>query len=210
MQSNVNIMNKGLKFWIIQCSLTQYHTPCIMSVNLTKIQSLLILHEITSWNTPRRVHTKSHDVPWLVLYIQLKSVKKTALSSIKILNNVDNTKDSQDLSVKILAVSLFVCLTFFFLTTLCSQVSLGRPTRAVTVTSCQAVMLVTYFVRHKTDAVSLTLQSALKHYYPPVILLIPWKHPVVTSNVVQALDRTWYRMWFDAAVSVSLTNDTFL
>lgn len=137
-------------------------------------------------------------------------LKKTALSSIKMLNNIDNTKDSQDLSVKILAVPLFVCLAFFFLTTLCSQVSLGRPTSAVTVTSCQAVMLVTYFVRHKTDAVSLTLQSALKHYYPPVILLIPWKHPVVTSNVVQALDRTWYRMWFDAAVSVSLTNDTFL
>lgn len=89
------------------------------------------------------------------------------------LNNIENMKDPQDILVKILAVPLFVCLVFFFLTTLCTQVSLGRLTRAVTVTLCQAVMLVTYFVRHKTDAVSLTLQSAVKHYYPPVILLIP-------------------------------------
>lgn len=54
----------------------------------------------------------------------------------------------------------------------------------------QAVKLMTYFLRRRTDAVPLTLQSAVKHYYPPVILLIPRKHPVVTADVVQALDRT--------------------
>lgn len=89
----------------------------------------------------------------------------------------------------------------------CFQASFWRPTRAVNVTPSQAVKPVTYFRRRRTDAVSLTLQSAVKHYYPPVMLLIPRKHPVVTGNVVQALDRTWYRMWYHTAVSASVTGD---
>lgn len=82
---------------------------------------------------------------------------------------------------KNLAVTIVLfCALLFSLITLCT----------VIVTLCQAVKPVTYFLRHKTDAVSLTLQSAVKHHYPPVILLIPRKHPEVTGDVVQALDRT--------------------
>lgn len=119
-------------------------------------------------------------------------------------NNYKKYEESQDFKNKSCCSRVFCA----FLTAVCTQVSFLRPTRAVIATLCQAVKLVTYFLRRRTDAVSLTLQSALKHYYPPVILLIPQKHPVVTGNVVQALDRTWYRMWYHTAVSVSLTDDT--
>lgn len=101
----------------------------------------------------------------------------------------------------------YCCPQVFFKTTLCTQVSYGRPARAVIVTLSQAVKLVTNFRRRCTDDVPLTLQSAVKHYYPPVILLIPWKHPVVAGNVVQALDRTWYRRWYHTAVNISATDD---
>lgn len=116
-------------------------------------------------------------------------------------------KSHATLKTNILFPCLFL-LCVLFLTTMYTPVSFSRPTRAVIATLCQAVKLLTYFLRRRTDAVSLTLQSAVKHYYPPVILLIPQKHPVVTGNVVQALDRTWYRMWYHTAVSASLTDDT--
>lgn len=95
----------------------------------------------------------------------------------------------------------------FFVVVFNNPVYSVRPTRAGIATPSQAVKPVTYFLRCRTDAVPLTLQSAAKHHYPPAILLIPRKHPVVTGNAVQAPDRTWYRMWYHSAVSISLTDD---
>lgn len=93
-----------------------------------------------------------------------------------------------------------------FYATLSVSGSLGRPRGAVTLR--HAVKLLTYFLRCWTDVYSLTMQSAAKRYYPPVIELISQQHPAVTGNVVQAPDRTRYRMWYHAAVSISVIVDT--
>lgn len=87
------------------------------------------------------------------------------------------------------------------LTPHCAQVSCG----AATVTPSQAARAVDELsATQSRRAVPLTLQSAVKHYYPPVILLIPRKHPAVTRAT---LSRTWHRMRYHSAVGVSPTDD---
>lgn len=131
----------------------------------------------------------------------LRSFTRSIMLSLWLINcySINNTYEEQ-LADK-------VWLFLWFQGNLCPQVSCRRPTTTRIVTLSQAVKPVTYFLWHRTDVVPLTLQSAVKDYYPQVILLIPQKHPVVTGNAIRALNRTRYRMWDHTAVSVSVTND---
>lgn len=118
---------------------------------------------------------------------------------MRTIEHLKKNEDLWDIIDRILAVHMFLS------NSVC-QASCTRPTSTGIAPLSQAVKLVTYFLKHRPDAVPLTLQSAVKHYYPQVILLIPQKHPVVTGKSIQALDRTWYRMWYHTAVSISVTN----
>lgn len=75
-------------------------------------------------------------------------------------------------------------------------------------TVSQAVKPLTCFLQRKTDAVSLTVQSALKYYYSPATMLILQKHPAVTARASQTPQSYRNRIRHQQAVSRSLTSDT--